>query len=96
MTKLGPWRRGKDKFNILSDHPREIVAQVYSLSKNHKANGDLIVAAPELLEALRIAMIQMKADMACRIQQPIEKECNLKIMEVMQDAIDKAEGRKNE
>lgn len=31
----------------------------------------------------------MRADMATRIQQPVEKECNLKIIEVLGDAIDR-------
>lgn len=58
-----------------------------------KAKDPLIEAAPEMLAALHIALMQIRADYNIRIQQPVEKSANELIMSVIEKAIKKAEGR---
>lgn len=95
MSK-SPWRIGKQKFHIVCDDPKSVIAEVNPLVRDFKSNAMLIAAAPELFDALKIAEMQIKNDMVMRLQQPIEKEANLIILNVIANALAKAEGKSND
>lgn len=51
----------------------------------------LMAAAPDLLDALHLAEIQITADLVGRIQQPAEKIANELILKIVREALNKAE-----
>jgi hypothetical protein len=84
----GPWKlsnRGSNTPDVTATNA--IIAE----KVRYKANARLIAAAPEMLEALHIARMQMRYDLNTRVQQPTEGEANRLILEVIEKAIMKAE-----
>lgn len=87
----GPWRFERGTSTIRSEPANYWLASMNSFdgAVNHEANARLIAAAPDLLEALKLA--QLAVSELCYEQDPANECWN--VLQVVNSAIAKAEGQ---
>ena len=83
-TTPGPWQCDRSmRYRIVINSERANVATIPYLDREAQANAELIAAAPELLEALRLCLDDLR----------MTAHCTTRGMEAARAAIAKAEGR---
>ena len=82
----GEWRYDKEGC-VVSDSG--MICDVGFMNVNPEANGRLIAAAPDLLEACECAWSSIKQRLICGKGEDTETERNM-IMALLEEAIDKA------
>lgn len=93
----GPWvLMPKDEFGfqiISLEVWDDALEQICNLE--NEADAQLISAAPELFEALKIAYMRIASD-GSKIQQPVERDADRVILNIIEAAFTKAEGKSDE
>lgn len=99
----GPWERGGDRNQYIQTTGGRVLARVATVDDypHNPADGDLISAAPELLEACEMAeaLLALAGERGCRaFHEPAEhfEECEgcrcALVLDKARDAIAKAKG----
>ncbi len=82
----GPWKAHPQTHNIFSASEYQWIAQA------DPKNVPIIESAPEMLSALRTALLALRASYNSRDQHPVEQRANDIVIQVVEEAILKAEG----
>lgn len=80
---------GFKRTSILNDECKVIVNLLKPVNQK---DLNLILAAPQMFEALHIARIRLEAYLGEGIRQEVDIQCTQTIIDVITDAINKAEG----
>lgn len=93
MHTPGPWRYGNssknlDQFFVGNNDYTKSIALIDSFHVEHEANAKLIAAAPELLEACKLAIDELKESATA-----LDGQSHETMIKILEAAIAKAEGR---